>query len=123
MDTNKPNICVDFDGVIHRYSRGWQGGMIYDDPMPGALESLKSLSTKYNVVIFTTRLNPTLREDGIAKYEKELINWLEKYGFKQGIHYTELTAIKPKAKLYLDDRGLRFENWNQAVKDIDNILG
>ena len=26
-------IAVDFDGVIHKYSKGWQGGEIYDEPV------------------------------------------------------------------------------------------
>ena len=27
-------VAFDFDGVIHRYSKGWQDGSIYDEPFP-----------------------------------------------------------------------------------------
>ena len=36
--------AVDFDGVIHKYSKGWVGGAIYDKPMPGALEIMEELT-------------------------------------------------------------------------------
>lgn len=56
-------ICVDFDGVIHRYSKGWQDGAIYDPPMKGAKEELKRLVSKdYKVIIVTTRLNPEVND-------------------------------------------------------------
>jgi hypothetical protein len=41
----KPILCVDFDGVIHSYSSGWQGADIVNDPpTPGALAWLAKAS-------------------------------------------------------------------------------
>jgi len=33
MRNERKTICFDFDGVIHRYSKGWQEGKAYDPPM------------------------------------------------------------------------------------------
>src|SRR5690606_24590525 len=48
-------IAVDFDGVIHGYSKGWWDGTIYDPPMPGALDGLRALMEHYAVFVHTTR--------------------------------------------------------------------
>ncbi len=63
----KQTIAVDFDGVIHRYSRGWQDGSIYDPPVDGAVEALERLHHRYKVVIFTTRVNPEMRNGNEQK--------------------------------------------------------
>lgn len=118
---SKPRIAVDFDGVIHKYSKGWFDGSIYDEPVDGARQSLEILSQRYDVIIFTTRLNPNLSGEKLPEHEANLKEWLTKYGFLEGVHYTELTALKPKAKLYLDDRALKFDSWDKALGDIESL--
>ena len=39
----KKTIVFDFDGVIHRYSKGWQDGNIYDKPTKGIKETIEIL--------------------------------------------------------------------------------
>jgi len=111
-------VCIDFDGVIHRYSKGWQDGSIYDPPMDGAKEELKRLISKdYRVVILTTRLNPEVNDDTNLEKNK-MTKWLADNDFHEGTHYHDITAIKPVAGVYIDDRALRFTNW----KDISKYL-
>jgi len=62
-------LAVDFDGVIHAYSRGWQDGTIYDPPLPGAIEALRSLMERYAVFVHTTR------------EPEQVMPWLEGFGF------------------------------------------
>lgn len=51
-------IAVDFDGVIHKYSKAYHDGSIYDGPVEGARDALRLLKKKgYKVVIFTARPN------------------------------------------------------------------
>jgi hypothetical protein len=49
-------IAIDFDGVIHKYSKGWQNGEIYDEVVDKSIEAINALCEHgYSVVIFSTR--------------------------------------------------------------------
>lgn len=111
-------IAIDFDGVIHKCSKGFYDGTIYDDPVEGSLEAIKKLNKKYTIVVFTAK----------AKKERPLINnktgkelvsdWLDKYGYSP--YVSDITAEKPRAFIYIDDRGYRFENWEHTLKFLNN---
>lgn len=129
-------MAVDFDGVIHRYSRGWHDGTIYDPPVEGAVESLHALMDYDAVFIHTTR-DPY-----------QVVPWLEALGFDaiadedtcERCHgqYTDevpctgckgtglltfwnqhgvllVTNRKLPATAYLDDRAVRFTDWDSAM--------
>jgi len=46
---SKPILLIDFDGVIHSYTSGWQGaGVISDPPVEGAFDfNCKLLSSNW----------------------------------------------------------------------------
>lgn len=112
-------IAVDFDGVIHAYSKGWHDGTIYDPPMPGALDGLRSLMERDAVFVFTTREPHPVAE------------WLVGHGFDAIASAHDLwrtfwnergrllvTNRKLAAVAYLDDRAVRFTDWAQALQDL-----
>ncbi|NRQ36008.1 hypothetical protein HII36_29865 [Nonomuraea sp. NN258] len=112
-----PTIAVDFDGVIHAYSKGWHDGTIYDPPMPGALDALRTLMRDYAVFVHTSR-NPI-----------QVSIWLREHGFKTRIDGGLLTFWNERDVLlvtwnklpaiaYIDDRGIRFESWDQALAEL-----
>lgn len=104
----KPVVCVDFDGVLHLYSRGWYDGTVYDDPVPGAREGIEALRHKYTVVILSARA-------GTPEGFSDIQHWLDKHE----IEVDAVTAIKPPAKMYLDDHAIPFKgDWEQAIEDI-----
>lgn len=116
-------VAVDFDGVIHAYTKGWGDGTIYDGPMPGALAALHELMQRYAVVVFTAR-------------EPEAVKpWLEQFGFDVAldghpdvqfwnrIGQILVTNRKLPALVYIDDRGIRFETWDQTLADLEAIDG
>jgi len=101
--TYKPTVLVDFDGVIHAYSKGWHDGTAYDPPIPGAKEALQRMVDEgYEVVIFSTR-----------DWE-DIGDWLAKYSFPD--YY--VTNVKQPAVAQIDDRAIRFTDWGQAIADL-----
>lgn len=108
----RKTIVFDFDGVIHKYSRGWQDGSIYDEPVEGIREVINELHKDYDIYIVSTRC-----KDLSGKQEMAL--WLDRYG----IEYDGVTNIKVPALVYVDDRGLTFDpkNIKNLVNDIKHF--
>lgn len=110
-------LSVDFDGVVHRFSKGYTQIDIYDDPMPGAEDALTKLLRDYAVHILSARdarevikwcrgRFPKLR---FALIPKSAHDWQVK-----GV--IGVTNVKLPAIAYIDDRGIRFTDWNTVLK-------
>ena len=82
--------------------------------------AIKNLSKKYNIIIFTAKAKKN-RPLVNGKTGVELVKeWLEKYDLLDYVN--EITSEKPRAKIYIDDNGYRFENWAKTLNDIEEIL-
>lgn len=113
-------LAIDFDGVVHLYSNSWQDGSIYDKPVPGAKEALIKLKEQgYYILIYSTRCNKEYWEKGDPNRVEQVREYLD----YNGIPYHDIhIGAKPKAYLYIDDRGISFKgDWNQTLEDIDNF--
>jgi hypothetical protein len=120
-------IAVDFDGVIHAYSKGWQDGSIYGLPVDGAFDGLRSLMETYAVFVHTTR-DPA-----------QVAGWLSTCGFDtlvdvEGPRHPRrqfwneqgtllVTDRKLAAFAYIDDRAVRFTDWPQALAFVGGLTG
>lgn len=94
-------IAVDFDGVLHSYTSPWvDAETIPDPPVSGAIDWLNDITHDLDVVIFTTRGKTEAGRLAVR-------SWLEDRGYN-GPRLT-VTAEKPPALAYLDDRAYRFE--------------
>ena len=113
------NIGIDFDGVIHKNSKGYFDGTIYDEPLDGVREGLKELSKKYTLVLFTTKAKP---DRGLINGRQtiDLIwEWLEKHDLAKYI--STITSEKPRAVVYIDDKGIRFTDWKTCITDLNEL--
>jgi hypothetical protein len=96
---SKPILLVDFDGVIHSYTSGWQGAStISDPPVPGAIEFLQKASDVFNVQIYSSR---SKEPGGVTAMKK----YLAEHG---GPAWIEFPTEKPPAFLTIDDRAICF---------------
>ena len=116
-DDEKNSIAIDFDGVIHRNSKGFHDGTIYDDAIEGSYESLEKISKTYRIMLFTCKANPN-RPQIDGRTGVELVEeWLEKHDMLKFVD--RVVWGKPNAKFYIDDKGIRFINWKDTLKEIN----
>ena len=111
--------------MIHRYSRGWQDGSIYDEPVEGAFEALNKLAYKFNIVIFTTRATAGHEchwtGSGGVRYEGaqavQMWMWHQMHETLGELAFSfVVTGEKIPAIAYIDDRAVRFTNWADVRK-------
>lgn len=112
-------ICVDFDGVLHRYDH-YRGVDVFNRPVDGASEGMQYLHNQgHTLILWTTR-----------PITEKLKAWLAIHGIPID-YYNEnpnrvatgqLDPRKPVADIYLDDRGITFEgDWPRIIHVIENF--
>tara|TARA_B100001059_G_C17811047_1_gene572272 strand:- start:888 stop:1286 length:399 start_codon:yes stop_codon:yes gene_type:complete len=120
VNKSEKTIAIDFDGVIHNDSLGFHDGTIYGDPIDGSLIAIKELSKNYKLIIYTCKANPK-RPLIESKNGIDLIwKWLDQHKITNYID--DVIWGKPNAIIYIDDKGYRFQNWHQTIKDLNIIL-
>ena len=114
---SKKSICVDVDGVLAQYNT-WKGVRHIGTPIPGAKEFLEALSEEFEVVIYTTRMNPelnwkevmdcdytpTLENECIERLKNILKGWLSSNCLKYDSIWTG--RGKPICVAFIDDRAI-----------------
>ena len=105
MSDKRPVVAVDFAGVICDMTHILEGKKL-GPPVHGALDALQDLYDAYYVIIHTTMANTPRGRQVVAE-------WLEFYD----VDYHEIVG-KPAAEYYIDDHGVKFNNWIDTRKKI-----
>lgn len=114
----KINIGIDFDGVIHLCSKGYYNGTIYDPPVEGAYEALEKISKDYRVIVYSAKARA---DRGLVNGKNgiELIwEWLKKHDMAKFV--SKVTAEKPRAICYIDDKAVSFVDWQSCLSELEN---
>lgn len=119
----RPTICVDFDGVLHSYTSGWQGpGKAVDPPVEGACEWLEELTIHYKVAIYSSRSKSLRGRACMKRYCRKHFNtsvgWSGHH--RKDFLFEELLWpwFKPAAILTIDDRAHCFTGDFPSVEQI-----
>jgi len=96
----KGTVCFDFDGVIHSYTSGWQGVTVMKDPVvPGIVQAIKDIrGAGYEVIVYSTRCTTLNGISAVRKYLRD-----------NDIKVDGISANKPPAIVYIDDRAICFD--------------
>lgn len=121
-------IAIDFDGVIHKYSKGWQDGSIYDGEIEGSLFAIDRLLTHgYSVFIFSSRSPRQIRKWFNDKLDVDypltfgwgvcvIPFWKRFWNSKR---FVGVTKRKLPAMCYIDDRAVKFNgDWAEILGQI-----
>ena len=120
MEKKNKKICIDFDGVIHDYSKGYEGKDVFGEMIKGADTATKVLKKKgWTIIIFTTRPDT----DALRKWLKDHDVSFDYINENPDQPVDSGDKSKLIADIYLDDRAICFSGqWDWVINDIASFI-
>lgn len=117
FDDETYQIGIDFDGVVHKNSKGFFDGTVYDEPVEGIIDLLDKLSEKYKLVLFSAKA----RKDRMLINGKTGVELIEEWLIDKKLrhYFVDITAEKPRAVCYIDDKAIRFTSVSKCIDDLN----
>ena len=128
---SKPILCLDFDGVIHSYTSGWNDArQVSDPPVDGAVDFIISAMEHFEIHIFSSRSN---QEGGLLAMQTWLHDqFYERFytpsgytknvdEFMSSFESIRWPTEKPPAFLTIDDRAITFTGVWPSITDLKNF--
>lgn len=119
-------LCIDFDGVIHSYEKGWQDGKIYGTLTPGFCEWAEQAMEHFRLVIYSSRSkDPEMAINMKAWLTVQICKWAAGRSggtpLSEGVF--EFATEKPPAWLTIDDRCIPFlGDWKAQSLAVESLL-
>lgn len=129
----KPIICLDFDGVIHSYTSGWQGAHVIPDPVvPGAIDFITKLIPYATPAVFSSRTGQPLGLEAMrlyvftelcVHYHEQLVGGGKDPPLNAVRAFNEISwpLTKPPALATIDDRAITFTGEWPNISDLINF--
>lgn len=107
-------VAFDFDGVIHKYSKGWQDGSIYDEVNVDVLDIINTLMMNNIPCIIMSTRDPQQIKDWWNEQGFDIKTKVLDFNtvFYNDCDYLGITNRKIVAQLYIDDRAYRYTGQN-----------
>ena len=128
-------LCIDFDGVLHSYTSGWQGiDVIPDAPVRGAIPMTYLYLEEFSVAVYSARsaqpagiaaMKDWLRHQAmqfrmalqVGQFDSVLeqmplamvADWQPLFDKGALVDRLIFPTVKPASQIYIDDRGFRFQ--------------
>lgn len=118
-------LCLDFDGVLHAYTSGWQGvEKVTDGPTPGAMAFVREAIKTFQVHVYSSRSGSHV---GRTVMKQSLFKWLIADGMveDEALNLVDRDLCwpteKPSAFLTIDDRAICFKGEFPTVESLHNF--
>jgi hypothetical protein len=115
MSIEKPQIVLDFDGVLHSYTSGWQGiSEIPDLPVSGTQAFLEKALQHFRIAVFSQRSKA-------AAGRIAMQCWVAHHMGEDLAQQLTFPAEKPICLVTIDDRVLPFTGSWPSIERIKNF--
>jgi hypothetical protein len=118
-ERKRPILVLDFDGVLHSYSSGWQGMTgPFDAPVPGAMQFLAEAVEAFEVNVISSRSRD---QAGREAMRQAISMWL---GYELGgashavLEKIQFPEHKPPAFVTIDDRAITFTGTFPSIGEL-----
>lgn len=115
MSQRKLILCIDFDGVIHSYERGWQDGVIYGTVTSGFWEWALEAEKYFRLMVYSSRSKSEEQHENMRAFlAEDFSRWASTDPANGVPDWLEFAHEKPPAFLSVDDRALTFRgDWGE----------